>query len=206
MMTSTRTISTLKRIVSNNDVVLPAAKKAKRSLAPESRPSQLVREMFQDCGACKEQIVAQAQHKFITPTTEMIAAYTMDASKAVRDNNIEKLRELHASGAPLNCCNKFGDSLLNIACRRSHTQIVKFLLEEVKVEVYMKDDTGRIALHDACWTSSPNFEIVELLLKAAPDLALMPDHRGHTPFEYTRSGDWAKWCDFLAQRKSLFQQ
>lgn len=162
--------------------------------------------MYQACGASTKDVVAQAQHKFIEPTNEMIAAYTFEASKAVRENNLEALRELHASGALLTCCNKFGDSLLNIACRRSHTQIVKFLLEEVKVTVYMKDDTGRIALHDACWTSSPNFEVVGLLLQTAPDLALIPDHRGHTPFDYTRSQDWGKWCDFLASKKSLFQQ
>mmetsp|Transcript_21218 Transcript_21218/g.52214 ORF Transcript_21218/g.52214 Transcript_21218/m.52214 type:complete len:212 (+) Transcript_21218:154-789(+) len=206
MITPNQSINTLKRMVSNDDVAHPPAKKAKRNHQSSSKPAQQVHQMYQDSGACTKQIVAQAQHKFIEPTKEMIAAYTMDASKAVRDNNIEKLQELHESGAPLNCCNKFGDSLLNIACRRSHTQIVRYLLEEVKVTVYMKDDTGRIALHDACWTSTPNFEIVELLLKTAPDLALMSDHRGHTPFDYTRSQDWGKWCNFLEQHKSLFQQ
>ena len=90
----------------------------------------------------------------------MIDAYTMEVSMAARKNDIKTLRELHA-------CNKFGDSLLNIACRRSNTKIVKFLLEEAKVSVFLRDDTGRTPLHDACWTATPNFEIVDLLLNVA---------------------------------------
>ena len=136
----------------------------------------------------------------------MIDAYNMDVSMAARKNDIERLREFHASGARLDCCDEFGDSLLNIACRRSNTKIVKFLLEEAKASVFQRDDTGRTPLHDACWTATPNFEVVDLLLNVAPELALIPDHRGFAPFDYARRADWALWSAFLAERRSLFRR
>jgi ankyrin repeat protein len=129
----------------------------------------------------------------------------MNACMAVRDNDLEKLKELYASGVTLESCNRFGESLLHIACRRGNTRMVKFLVEEVKVSVHIADDMNRIPLHDACWASVPNFEIVELLLREAPEHALCPDKRGHTPFDYTRQPAWKEWVRFLSEHGSLFQ-
>jgi ankyrin repeat protein len=198
---TTQTTPTMKRIVSNNDVVLPSKKKVKRD---ELNPSQFVQQIFQDNGWMCEDVISSTHNKFIEPTEEMVAAYTIEVSGAARSNNLEKLQELHASGALMNCCNKFGGTLLNIACRRSHTRIVRFLLEEANVPVLMCDDSGRVALHDALWTTQANFEIVEMLLQRSPELALMPDKRGHTPFDYARSHCWGEWIEFLSERRSLF--
>ncbi len=123
----------------------------------------------------------------------------------VRDNDLEKLKELYASGVILESCNRFGESLLHIACRRGHTRMVKFLVEEVKVSVHIADDMNRLPLHDACWASKPNFEIVKLLLREAPEHALCADKRGHVPFDYTRQPYWTEWVSFLFEHGSLFQ-
>jgi ankyrin repeat protein len=201
---TTQTTPPMKRIVSNDDVVHPPKKKVKHDVSSTMNPSQFVQQMFQDNGWLCEDIISSTQDKFIEPTTEMLASYTMEVSRAVRENDLEQLKELHASGALMNCCNKFGDTLLNIACRRSHTRIVRFLLEEANVSVFMRDDYGRVALHDALWTSRANFEIVEMLLQRSPELALLPDKRGHTPFDFARSHLWGQWIEFLSERRSLF--
>lgn len=204
---TTQMASSLKRIVSNDDVIHPQTKKLKtRDNSKYMKPSQLVEQIFRDeNGIPREQTVAAAKAKFISPTKEQIEGYTLELSKAARENDLDKLRELHAAGVALDCCNKFGDSLVNIACRRSHTRIVKFLLEEAKVPVHFADDFGRTPLHDACWTAEPNTEMVEILLKIAPEHALIPDKRGHTPFDYARSTHWNVWLRFLLENRNLLQ-
>jgi ankyrin repeat protein len=166
-------------------------------------PSFFVQSIFKEHGFSQDDITARAMQKFLKPTPEVTKYYTMEVTKAVRGNDIDKLRELHASGAVLDCCNKFGDSLVHIACRRGHTEIVRFLVEEVKVSVHFLDDLERNALHDACWTSEPNFEIVETLLRASPELSLCVDKRGHAPFDYVRQAHWNEWNRFLFERQTL---
>ena len=51
----------------------------------------------------------------------------------------------------MDCFNRFGESLLNIACRRGFEDIVAYLLEQESVSVRHCDDCGRTPLHDACW-------------------------------------------------------
>jgi ankyrin repeat protein len=205
MAEQTQITSSLKHIVSCDDFSQPPKKKLKRKADAKLRPSQLVKQIFEENGYSRDELVIAAKAKFIEPTPAMISAYTMDASKAVRENDLDKLKELHAAGVMLTCCNKFGDSLVSIACRRSHTKAVKFLVEKANVPVHFVDDFQRTPLHDACWTSEPNFEVVELLLKIAPEHAVVPDKRGHTPFDYARSNHWGQWTKFLSERRSLFQ-
>jgi ankyrin repeat protein len=168
-------------------------------------PSEFLVNFFKQNGLSQESIASSASSKFVRATPQMVKAYTMEASMTVRENDLEKLKELYASGVALESCNRFGESLVHIACRRGHTRMVKFLVEEVKVSVRIADDMNRLPLHDACWASEPNFEIVELLLREAPEHALCADKRGHTPFDFTRKPDWTEWISFLSEHGSLFQ-
>eukprot|EP00578_Thalassiosira_sp_NH16_P019859 CAMPEP_0181099148 /NCGR_PEP_ID=MMETSP1071-20121207/12505_1 /TAXON_ID=35127 /ORGANISM="Thalassiosira sp., Strain NH16" /LENGTH=294 /DNA_ID=CAMNT_0023181791 /DNA_START=276 /DNA_END=1157 /DNA_ORIENTATION=+ len=131
--------------------------------------------------------------EFLRPTEEQIAAYGCDALAAVRTSDISALREMHASGRTLRCCNRFGESLLHVACRRSNADVVSYLLNEADVSPRIKDDYGRTPLHDACWRGNPEYEIVELLLSAEPRLAFVQDVRGHKPFQYARKEHWGAW-------------
>jgi ankyrin repeat protein len=145
------------------------------------------------------------QCDFVTPTPDMIKGYTMETTKAVRDGNLKKIKELHRNGVSLSCCNRFGDTLLHIACRRGDLEMVQFLLEEANVPVNVKDDTHRTPLHDALWTTTPCFELVALLLKYAPEHIFMADIRGSRPFEYSRKVHCDSWCEFLSKRKDLLK-
>eukprot|EP00339_Tiarina_fusa_P015511 CAMPEP_0117061500 /NCGR_PEP_ID=MMETSP0472-20121206/42811_1 /TAXON_ID=693140 ORGANISM="Tiarina fusus, Strain LIS" /NCGR_SAMPLE_ID=MMETSP0472 /ASSEMBLY_ACC=CAM_ASM_000603 /LENGTH=207 /DNA_ID=CAMNT_0004780193 /DNA_START=58 /DNA_END=684 /DNA_ORIENTATION=+ len=184
---------------------LPPKKKMKRSADFENAkdPTSFIINAFEDNGFSEKEIVTKAQSTLQKLTPSMVEAYTMEASKAARDDDLDTLRMLFEEGARLDCCNKFGDSLLNIACRRGHTRIVKFLVEEVKVCVHRADDLKRTPLHDACWTHEPNFEIVDVLLRAAPMQALCRDNRGAAPFEYARNQHIVQWLEFLSERRSL---
>ena len=143
---------------------------------------------------------------FTKPTEEQIAAYDARKTNAVRSGDVATLRSLLESGEDLSCCNKFGESLIHMACRRSHIDVVRFLLQEAKVSLAVRDDYGRTPLHDCCWRpSSPYmYELMErLLTEGDPRMLLVKDVRGHAPFDYARKDQWQGWNDFLESRKDL---
>jgi hypothetical protein len=141
---------------------------------------------------------------FAAPTEEEISAYGHDVLAAVRTRDIKKLREYHRNGRPLKCSNKFGESLLHLACRRGFVDVVTFLIKEAGVTVRVIDDYGRTPLHDVCWTCEPNFELFELIMTACTDLLFMKDRRGHTPLDYARREHWGAYVKFLDERQELF--
>ena len=141
---------------------------------------------------------------FTKPTEEQIAAYDIQKTNAVRSGDIASLRSLLEAGEDLSCCNKFGESLIHMACRRSHVNVVRFLLQEAKVSLTVRDDYGRTPWHDCCWRPSSSYELMELLLtEGDPRILLAKDVRGHAPFDYTRKDQWEGWNEFLKSRKDL---
>jgi ankyrin repeat protein len=128
---------------------------------------------------------------------EEINAYDFDVLKAIRESDLEQLRSFHKAGRPLKCSNRFGESLLHLACRKGLVPVVDFLINEVGVPLRVVDDIGRSPLHDAFWTCDPNYELVDLLLNECPDLLYISDKRGHAPLMYARRNDWVKWNKYL---------
>ena len=109
---------------------------------------------------------------------------------------------------PFRCSNRFGESLMHLACRRGRTEMVRFLVEDLpgtspSQMLSIKDDCLKTPLHDACWTASPNVELVEFILQHAPEQVVMQDIRGNTPFDYVRKEDYSLWLRFLWERRSL---
>jgi len=157
------------------------------------------------------------QLAFLKPTEAMIEAFKLEPVKAVRRNDVEALKRIHSAAAassissssatsPLQCCNRFGESLLHMACRRGHVEMVRYLVEEANVSLLVRDDFGRTPLHDACWTSTPQPELVEYIVRKQPGLLLVPDVRGHTPLEYARREHWEGWIEFFSERRSLLER
>ena len=139
---------------------------------------------------------------FLEVTPEHIIGYQSDVINAVRKNDINALHQIVGSGRSLQACNKFGESILHMACRRGSTHVVRFLLDE-GVSVRLRDDYGRTPLHDALWTQEPEFDLVELLVRVCPDLLLITDKRGFTPLSYVRRDHWIPWCQFLDDHKDI---
>jgi len=140
------------------------------------------------------QPIDTSQCSFFPPLTEEnLNGYSIDVVSAIRDEDISTLQALHSSGRSLSCCNRFGESILHMACRRGFTSIVKFLVEETGVSVRITDDCGRTPLHDALWNRDCKFEIFNILVKIDPALLFVSDKRGHTPFAYARKDKWDNW-------------
>lgn len=169
------------------------------------RPADFVTSAFKANGVNISSLASETEATFLLPTQERIAAYKPDVLLTVRQNNLKELRELYAAGANLECCNKFGENLISLACRRGYTDIVEFLIKEAKVSLNVRDDYRRTPLHDACWTAEPNFEILDLLIREVPAHLILPDVRGFTPFDYVREEHWNKWVKFLWERKTMLR-
>jgi len=177
--------------------------KAKPKKGPVTpAPVALLRKMIQGTG--RKVIPDSAYGK---PTDADSESYNVHTVKAVRDNDVAKLRSLLNEGQSLNACNRFGESLLHMACRRGNLATIRFLLEEAHVSLHIRDDFGRTPLHDACWTTQPHLKVLDLLLTLTPpSMWLAEDVRGHTPFHYAPKRDWDVWVEFLEERKEKLIQ
>merc|ERR1711968_350647 len=92
---------------------------------------------------------------------------------------------------------------MGMACRRGSTELLDFLLQ-IGSAVERSDDFGRTPLHDACWTASPNFDVVKLLLDKSRYLVCVADSRKSLPLTYVHQEHWAAWCRFLWQQKEVW--
>jgi len=133
--------------------------------------------------------------------------YDMESVRAVRANDVQTLRTLLKGGKCFQACNRNGETLLHLACRRGNMETVKFLLHEAGVPADVQDDMGRTVLHDVCWRPTPDFALMEVFLEVvSPSLLLQEDVRGHTCLDYCRKHDWGKWVTFLEQHAASIER
>lgn len=186
------------------NVILPNPKTA--GVDPDAYLSQLVEALY----GVKLQTKPALDLEGFFPkiTEEQMAAYDLQVVTAARENNLEGLRQICSTKGPqaLDCFNRFGEGLLNLACRRGFKEISAYLLsDEVGLSARIRDDYGRTPLHDACWNPAPLLEICTWLLQKEPALFFITDKRGFTPFQYARKSDWLVWRQFLFDRRHLLE-
>lgn len=139
---------------------------------------------------------------FVEVTPDLVARYDMQIVSAVRAEDIETLRTI-AKTKPLQCCNRFGESIVHTACRRGTAAVLRFLLQK-DVNIRVACEQGRTPLHDTCWTAQTNFEIVEILLEVCPDFLYITDSRNLTPLSYiSMKEQWGPWNHFLEEHQDL---
>ena len=178
-----------------------STQRSKSGVAVTMKPQEFLKALLAKEGFTLKTVPALSLPSYFQGATEeSVKAYSMDITKAVREEDIKTLRALHEQGESLNCSNRFGESIVHIACRRNAVAILKFLMQEAKLTCRVCCDYGRTSLHDACWTSEANFEVIAMLLDDCPDLLYVTDKRGFTALDYVRPGDYSAWCDFLSQR------
>lgn len=170
---------------------------------PDKYLAMLVEAMY---GVKVKVVPALEQRDFFAKIQEeQMAAYSIEVVSAARENNVDKLRAIFQERGreALDCYNRFGEGMLNLACRRGFTEMVDFLLHQVRLPVRICDDCGRTPLHDACWNPSPQLDICTWILEQDPSQFLVTDKRGYTPFQYARDGDWHIWRKFLYEKRHL---
>ena len=95
----------------------------------------------------------------------------MEFVAAVRGSDVKRLRQLALEGRHMNACNKYGESIVHMACRRGDLEVLTFLVSTGAI-LDVADDFGRTPLHDACWTPEPRFDVVTFLLNKVCMLSL----------------------------------
>ena len=206
--TSTEAPSSLKRKAEENNLETNGRSAKRQFCEIQVRnsmiaPVDVAFRLFQENGFNIADADLVQQLPFTKPTPEMINEYQPEKIGAVRKMDLEGVRALHSKGESFDACNRFGESLIHMACRRGCKEMVKFLVHEVKVSLFIRDDYGRTCLHDAFWTAEPNYEVVTLLISEVPEFLGVRDVRGHTPLDYVRKGDYPAWCNYLEEKKDI---
>lgn len=180
------------------------------SLAPQSCPFDLspdsyLRKLFSSFLGYtpKTRVTSDLIGQLFPPIDEeAMVNYKPDIVTAVRENDLPALKTFHQDdGRSLSCCNRYGETLLHMACRRGYHSVVSYLVLEASVPIRVADDCGRNVLHDAFWNRNTQYEIVDLLIRLDPILLFSCDNRGYTPFSYARKEHWPVWRQFLWDRR-----
>ena len=131
------------------------------------------------------------------PTPLQEASYDFYLTNLIRCGDLATFADVMQSGISLNPCNAHGESVVHMICRRGDVEFLRVLLN-LGCSVQVSDDYGRTPLHDACWTAKPNFDVVEMLLRADRHLLHLMDCRGALPLSYAhhlhRTGLERSYC------------
>jgi Ankyrin repeats (many copies) len=142
-----------------------------------------------------------------TADEDRVAAYDHDVARAIRSNDLDQLRDLFDDGRCFSGCNRNGETLLHLACRRSDWEVVDFLISEAGVSTDCRDTLGRSCLHDCAWRPVPSWPMMDLLLRhLSPWLLVEADCRGHTCLDYVRPCDYAIWNAYLVKSSAVIQR
>mmetsp|Transcript_9520 Transcript_9520/g.13799 ORF Transcript_9520/g.13799 Transcript_9520/m.13799 type:complete len:776 (+) Transcript_9520:576-2903(+) len=140
---------------------------------------------------------------YCKPTDLQKASYGMKFIQAVRSSDADLLRKLLSAGLSPNPCNAFGESIIHMVCRRGDHKLLEIFLEHGSA-IQVSDDFGRTPLHDACWTTTPCFKSVKLLLNKDPRLLHIVDCRGAAPLSYVKRENWGQWINFFEEQKAVW--
>ena len=145
------------------------------------------------------------QTAYSNPPTELQqVSHTEYMVSAVRANALSSIRAVLKAGLSPNPCNTRGESILHLTARSSPDASLLKLLLEYGATVQCVDDFGRSPLHDACWRTTPCFDIVSIILEHDARLMHVVDSRSATPLSYVPRSQWSAWCDYLEQVQDIF--
>lgn len=140
---------------------------------------------------------------YCKPTDHQKASYGIALVQAVRTGDAKLLASLLRAGLSRNPCNAFGESIVHMVCRRGEMDLLQ-VLKDAGTSLQVSDDFGRTPLHDACWTATPNFDVVDLILRTDSRLLRICDCRGASPLSYVKRDNWSAWVEYLTSRKEEF--
>jgi hypothetical protein len=180
---------------------LPQHLATSNSSSEEESPVDYVRSLFPD------NMQRVRSHQICQRSEEEMEHYDMAVVSAIRNKDVHTLRTLWEQGHCMDASNRCGETLLHLACRRGDLATVQFLIEEAGVSPDVCDNLGRSIVHDACWKSVADVELMDVLIRSvSPHMFLAQDMRGHTPFDFARKQHWGVWNKFLRHNRSLLEK
>ncbi|CAN0278458.1 unnamed protein product [Ectocarpus fasciculatus] len=175
------------------------------SIPGGTHPEDFLHDLLRERGYTTEMVAMKETVYHRPPEPDQVAAYDKAILRAVLDEDEAALERMRAAGRRMDACNRFGDSVLHMACRRGRAAALRFLLRAAgSAGVVSSDDFGRTVMHDACWTSSPRFDVASAVLDADTRLLRTLDSRGSSPLQYVPQDQWPMWCAFFENRKEVY--
>ncbi|CAM9972902.1 unnamed protein product, partial [Ectocarpus sp. 12 AP-2014] len=175
------------------------------SIPEGTHPEDFLHALLRERGYTTEMVAMKETVYHRPPEPDQVAAYDKAILRAVLDEDEAALERMRADGRRMDACNRFGDSILHMACRRGRAAALRFLLRAAgPAGVVSSDDFGRTVMHDACWTSSPRFDVASAVLDADTRLLRTLDSRGSSPLQYVPEDQWPLWCAFFESRKEVY--
>lgn len=163
-------------------------------------PLQTLEAMFKAHGMNLEKKSFTEEKDWVKWNTD---GYTVELTRAIRDNDVETIRNITENGQNMQCSNQFGESVVHTAARRGVYESLNYLVTNAKVSVKVCCDSGRNPMHDSCWTGRPQFDCVKLLLRECRELLFYKDKRGFTPLEYVPRDAYPLWTAFLESNQEI---
>jgi hypothetical protein len=141
---------------------------------------------------------------YAKPTELQQACHNLYLTGLVKNNDFTNFERVISSGlVSPNPCNKFGESLLHMVCRRGRLDMLQCMIQAGTC-LQIVDDFGRTPLHDACWALQPCWEVVKVLLTADARMMLCQDIRGDVPLDYVQKTHHQQWREFLDSIKDVY--
>lgn len=166
-------------------------------------PQEFLWGILQERGYETSPLFSKTQAFFRPPTPKQVEDYDIALLNAVKTGDLAQLQDMAQQGRQMDACNKYGESIVHISCRRGQAETLRFLLAHGG-KVHMCDDLGRTPLHDACWAKEPVFDCISTILDADPELIRMVDCRGASPLAYIRRAHWREWKEFFDSKKEKY--
>lgn len=185
-----------------NPEEVASARKAQLDPSTE-KPGDKLKGIIIEAGLRHLSRLEAPESAFLGVTDDRVAAHSKQLTDAARRSDLKELKHLYKEGRNLQACNKFGESIVHIVCRRGNPEVLSFLIDRANVSLMVRDDMCKNPLHDAMWTDKPSFEMVKILMRAAPKLLFAKDKRGMSPLAYIPRPRWGEWCQFLENNKDL---
>ena len=186
-------------------------KESKKDQPPLPSPKETIQELLQS----KHHMTVEFQKYDTVPDGFFVRGYASSTSSseltqqlmtAVRDNDMDTIRHLHeVRQVPMQYANAFQESIIHTVARRGSTPLLQYLMNVAHVSVRVCCDGGRNALHDACWTTTPNFDMITILVQDSPDLLYLCDQRNFTPLDYIPKEAYAIWNTWLQEHTHLLK-
>ncbi|CAM9589608.1 unnamed protein product [Choristocarpus tenellus] len=190
--------------VKTNEEYLAALMPLLACVPDKVHPEDYLHGILKERGYSTEMVPSLETPYHQPPTAYQVTAYGKDIVQAVLGEDVETLSAMRTSGRSMCACNRFGDSILHMACRRGRVRSLRYLLGECGEGTELSDDCGRTLLHDACWTAEPRFDIASTVLDKDLRLLRILDKRGSSPLQYVPQEHWRLWCAFFESRKEIY--
>jgi Ankyrin repeats (many copies) len=126
----------------SNDAILAALEPAQSSMPAGVHPEDFLHQILHERGYLSYKVPSLDTHYQEAPTASQVGGYKGDIVSAVRENDVEALRAMYKAGRCMSACNRYGESIIHMACRRGNGQALAFLMR-CGAKVGVTDDFGR---------------------------------------------------------------